>query len=107
MDLLPELRSHAGPLRVVTRLSAHSGAAIRALPSALGAEDLARLASLSYSHPNGFDKLVLFCASGYKLALHAWNVTHVCPAEEGGDIHDHRWAFASAVLSGTMRVEHW
>ncbi|HMP94991.1 MAG TPA: hypothetical protein PKD90_19075, partial [Phnomibacter sp.] len=55
-----------------------------------------------YYHRNGFDKLVLLQGQTYKLRLH-----HFRP--NGGElpsenIHDHRWPFASAVISGRLHM---
>lgn len=56
----------------------------------------------SYLHGNGFLKVVLLNKS-YKLRLHVWHKGQSC--EE--NIHDHRWSFASCVLTGTLRSEIW
>jgi hypothetical protein len=62
------------------------------------AEQLARVAAASYWHANGFAKLVLHAAPGFRIRLHVW------PAGEGRrgepDPHSHRWDFASTVLTG-------
>jgi hypothetical protein len=53
----------------------------------------------AYSHPNGFTKIPIatFGAAGCRLTLHIWH-EHF----RDGDIHDHRWAFASVVLAGEI-----
>ena len=56
----------------------------------------------SYQHGNGFLKVVLL-DRGYKLRLHIWQAGQGC--EE--NIHDHRWSFASHILTGTLRSEIW
>jgi hypothetical protein len=81
-------------------------------PGAIGAlverilrrpDESINLATSSYDHPNGFEKLVLHEApSGQKVALHVW-----WPATKGttedSNLHDHRWHFATAVLVGGYR----
>jgi hypothetical protein len=66
-------------------------------------EQLSRTASESYTHDNGFDKIVILAPehSGYKLRLHIWWPDHDKPYTE--NIHDHRWDFASVVLTGSCR----
>jgi hypothetical protein len=59
---------------------------------------LTRVAARSYRHANGFVKVVLHESEALKLRLHIAEGT----AEE--NVHDHRWDFASTVLSG--RLEH-
>lgn len=56
----------------------------------------------SYQHGNGFLKVVLL-DRGYKLRLHVWFKGQSC--EE--NIHDHRWSFASHILTGTLKSEIW
>ena len=61
------------------------------------------IAARSYKHGNGFTKVVL-CSSGVgKLRMHIWEPG--CNAEE--NIHEHRWHFASVVLTGAMTAETW
>jgi len=65
----------------------------------------------SYSHINGFDKIVLLASDepAYKLRLHIWWPSLGGPQTRTrtGDIHNHRWHFASAVLSGRFSFEHY
>lgn len=63
---------------------------------------LAEVAARSYQHGNGFLKVVLI-DRGYKLRLHVWFAGQSC--EE--NIHDHRWSFASTILTGTLTSEIW
>ena len=66
------------------------------------------IASQSYAHSNGFDKIALISSINpeYKLRLHIW-----WPGSEHQDnipvelIHDHRWHFLSTVLLGSLRME--
>lgn len=57
---------------------------------------LALTARRSYRHANGFVKVVLHASDDLKLRLHIAEGT----AEE--NVHDHRWAFASTVLTGRL-----
>jgi len=61
------------------------------------------VAKRSYLHGNGFYKIILEDNDVYRLRLHIWLPTSL--AEE--NIHDHRWHFASTILSGTMESEVW
>jgi hypothetical protein len=61
--------------------------------------------SESYTHANGYDKIVLFhdTTTRMKMRLHIWWPMH----ELGGsrtrqNVHNHRWDFASAVLLGSI-----
>lgn len=63
---------------------------------------LDEIAARSYYHGNGFLKVVLL-DRGYKLRLHIWFKGSAC--EE--NIHSHRWAFASHVLTGALKSELW
>lgn len=65
--------------------------------------DVDAFAAGSYAHPNGFDKLVLRrLPGGQKVVLHAWWPQRGEILEDG-NFHDHRWHFATAVLTGTYR----
>lgn len=59
-------------------------------------ESVFKIAQQSYLHKNGFVKIVLANSSKFKIRLHIWNENN--PNNE--DIHNHRWAFASKILSG-------
>lgn len=67
---------------------------------------LTEVASRSYTHSNGFDKITLLSsrAPEFKLRLHAW-----WPKEQGRAsaefVHDHRWFFRSTTLRGSAHVE--
>ena len=63
---------------------------------------ISEIAARSYYHGNGFLKVVLL-DRGYKLRLHIWFKGSAC--EE--NIHSHRWAFASHVLTGALKSELW
>ena len=64
----------------------------------------ARHAGLSYTHPLGFEKIILIDAEpDFALRLHAWWPTGTPEVEH---IHDHRFGFATTILAGgyTMRT---
>lgn len=63
---------------------------------------MSEVAAHSYQHGNGFLKVVLI-NRGYKLRLHIWFPGSSC--EE--NLHDHRWSFASTILTGTLYSEIW
>lgn len=65
------------------------------------AAQLQKLAALSYSHVNGFRKLVIASHSreGPKIRLHIWDGATVAD-----QTHSHSWDFASVVLFGRLRV---
>lgn len=89
-------------------LAALQHCAAQDLPDALraGADNhgwLEAVARDSYRHANGFTKLVLGGSAGGRLRLHVWEPG--AAAEE--NIHDHRWHFASVILSGTIKSEVW
>lgn len=66
-------------------------------------EWLNRVQKASYYHRNGFDKLVLLEAGEYKVRLHWFRPQgKLLPAE---NVHDHRWPFASKILSGTLQMD--
>lgn len=62
----------------------------------------AKMLDESYYHENGFHKIVLLSGKNFKLRLHHFGVTSKIPME---NIHDHRWAFASTILSGTLEMD--
>jgi hypothetical protein len=57
---------------------------------------------VGYRHPNGFTKIRLCAlpAEGWAIRLHLWD-----PGSADGDVHSHRWHFASRVLSGELIEE--
>lgn len=68
-------------------------------------EAVQRLAESSQVHPNAFDKITLVQADmGVKLVLHRWLAADDAVDES---IHNHRWDFCSAVLSGTLLSEEY
>ncbi|MGW7242099.1 hypothetical protein [Streptomyces sp. NPDC054804] len=74
---------------------AHFLSALTASPT-----KLRQLSELSQVHPNAFNKIPLARASsGAKLVVHDWHSGQHTSLEE---IHNHRWSFCSAVLSGAM-----
>lgn len=61
---------------------------------------LADVVSRSYAHPNGFRKLVVaFPENDTRLRVHHWPLGDTEPS----NIHNHRWAFASAIVTGRVR----
>ncbi len=64
----------------------------------------AAVAAHSFTHPLGFDKLALAMSPSfdYHLRLHVW-----WPGEQESveDVHNHRFAFASAVLDGVLDMQ--
>jgi hypothetical protein len=65
------------------------------------AAKLQKLAALSYSHVNGFRKLVIASHSreGPQIRLHIWDGATIAD-----QTHSHSWDFASVVLFGRLRV---
>ena len=56
----------------------------------------------SYYHENGFHKLVMLSGKNFKLRLHHFGNNVRIPME---NVHDHRWAFASTILSGELKMK--
>jgi len=63
-----------------------------------------KCAKLSERHPLGFDKLVVFSSSYYDIRIHVWWPDEPRQRE---DIHNHRFSFASAVITGTIEVSSY
>jgi len=63
---------------------------------------LSRTLAGSYYHENGFHKIVLLSGKFFKLRLHHFGVSAKIPME---NIHDHRWAFASTILKGDLKMD--
>jgi hypothetical protein len=64
---------------------------------------LEECAARSYTHANGFDKIVLgSTAAGVKLRLHVWWPNRDDHTE---NIHNHRWDFSSVLLCGGFEME--
>lgn len=70
------------------------------LEDAIAAEEVA---SRSYLHPNGFEKIVLLAPGPElpSLRLHIWPASGDSRREE--QMHNHRWPFASRVEHGALR----
>jgi len=78
---------------------------MRALLRAL-LEDAAALeqtARRSFVHRNGFVKLRLNSSDAFALRLHVW--TGDATVQPEGNVHDHRWSFASHMVCGHFRVK--
>lgn len=56
----------------------------------------------SYYHENGFHKIVLLSGQLFKLRLHHFGSGVKLPME---NVHDHRWAFASSILAGNLKMD--
>jgi hypothetical protein len=56
----------------------------------------------SYYHENGFHKIVLLSGQSFKLRLHHFGSGVKLPME---NVHDHRWAFASSILAGSLKMD--
>lgn len=63
---------------------------------------LSNVVSESYYHENGFHKIVLLSGKNFKLRLHHFGVAAKIPME---NIHDHRWPFASSILTGQLTMD--
>jgi len=96
---LPELRRTAAELRGDTEILRTS---LRLLTDDIDA--LTAVANRSYTHPNGFTKIVLHLGGGYGVRLHVW---YAEPPDYGADTnpHGHRWEFASWIVVGELREE--
>jgi hypothetical protein len=59
---------------------------------------------VGYRHPNGFTKIRLarLADSGWIIRLHIWE-----PDAVDGDIHNHRWHFASYVVNGSIAEQRY
>ena len=76
-----------------------SSGELRSIVTRLAGGDRSELASLdAYQHPNGFVKIRLrSLPNGTILRLHLWpDHTNI------GDIHSHRWDFASLIVDGSL-----
>lgn len=73
----------------------------------------ARLAGRAAVHHNGFVKLVVVDTDewglgplrGFRLVLHVWDPAVAPHSVE--EIHNHRWRFASVLLCGALKWEHF
>lgn len=71
----------------------------------LDKKKLEEIASRSYLHYNGFDKIVLLENKelGYRLRLHLWRPeNHINYFEH---IHNHPWDFSSIILAGALKFQ--
>jgi hypothetical protein len=86
-------------------LAAHQDAVAEYFQSILAQpEVMAAIAQRSYWHNNGFAKLILHKNDlGYCIRLHAW-LDFAAVVERAGNVHNHRWDFASVNLSGAGLV---
>jgi hypothetical protein len=104
---LTESTSEAN-LRLISVL-ARPESLLSIIDDALGVpETLGRIAAGSYRHVNHFDKIVLVDSdkeSDYRLTLHMWKPPYTEAEVTDELIHDHRFNFWSAVLTGTLRSE--
>lgn len=65
---------------------------------------LNEVASLSYTHYNGFDKIVIYQTKSTKLRIHIWeNTTYRDLIDE--NIHNHRWDFITSLLTGSYYLK--
>src|SRR5690348_16988125 len=64
--------------------------------------ELDEVAARSYSHPNGFAKIVLARTSRYgcELRLHIWQGS----GRADPHVHDHPWDFAARILRGAYEA---
>jgi hypothetical protein len=93
---LPDLRRSATELK-------HTPERLRrSLISLDDDEALVEVARRSYSHRNGFTKIVLHVGGGYGIRLHVW---HPMAGQWVSDAHPHghRWEFASWIVAGGLR----
>lgn len=68
-------------------------------------EFLRQAAGSSYTHDNGFDKILLAATpGGWRMRLHIWWPGRGVHTE---NIHNHRWDFASLLLSGSCRADYY
>jgi hypothetical protein len=61
------------------------------------------IAKRSHFHGNGFYKVVLEDNEDFRIRLHIWTPEN--NSEE--NLHNHRWHFASTILSGSLVSEIW
>lgn len=73
------------------------------LRAVLGDDDrLTDLAESSDFHANGFAKIVLLPRASPRLRLHIWH-PDMRGARGARNVHGHRWAFASWIITGHLR----
>jgi hypothetical protein len=82
---------------------------LRAIQEVMSRDRLLRqIASISYRHVSHFDKIVLVDAqipNGYRLTAHLWTPPYAKYELDDELIHDHRFSFWSAILTGEMRAQ--
>lgn len=64
---------------------------------------LTKIAACSYLQGNGFYKLVLLDEQDFRVRLHIW-MPGIFSQE---NLHNHRWHFASTIITGQLRSEIW
>lgn len=68
-------------------------------------EALSRVADRSYSHPLGYEKIVLeHGADGARVRFHLWGKAE---SRSYSDIHDHYWDFRSLILFGAITFREY
>jgi hypothetical protein len=74
----------------------------------LDTDTIETIAKRSYSHPNGYDKIVLVSRDimelPYELRMHVWWADQ---HRSLGDIHNHDWEFSSRVLCGRLDCQEY
>lgn len=71
---------------------------------------LAQVAARSYRHTNNFDKIVLVDSGvedDYRLTLHMWVPPYTDQEINEEMIHEHRFSFWSAVLTGQLESDNY
>jgi len=79
---------------------------LTSLLSSIGNDDylLRSVLKKSYKHHNGFHKIVLFGTDVFKLRLHLFRPIVEMPLAME-NIHNHRWNFASNIITGKLSME--
>lgn len=71
-------------------------------------EALKDIASKSYFHSNGFDKIILSnILPNHFLRMHIWGITSKKTCNFMGDIHNHYWDFSSIMVNGSYTSEYF
>ena len=103
-DTLPRSRPHLPDLHRTATILRDEPDRLRTSLSFLqsSGDVLSQVAERSYTHPNGFAKIVLHGDEYYGIRLHVWH-------REAGrwmsdtNPHGHRWEFASWIVAGELR----
>ena len=104
--LVPRLRNGTdlATIRRIAEELRDRPALLRGALSVLLGNDAAleAVATRSSPHANGFAKVILSRGDGWTLRLHVWSPS---VKSVGGNLdpHGHRWAFASWIITGTLR----